>query len=347
MAERRYGRLGKALRMAEISVCRTNALKTYRQSIAATMKLFIFNPEHDLALANNSENYVPPKDAVDFAVANEMYPARFAPVGSLILCHGNRIVDPTGNPADDDVKQLVPVPWGWDKAVVKRLRLIGMGAEQLPSDEVIDTIRNLSHRRTAAEGMTWLKQKLIFVRTEVPTEVRTMDDLQLFLQQHGGKAMFKAPWSGRGQGILWTENGLTDKQLNRCARIIAHQGCIMAEPLYDVVQDFAMEYFCRDKKVQFLGHSLFTTRNCAYTQNEKSDDWEIVGSLAQLIPVGHIDAARKEVASFLCERIAPVYDGPVGVDMFVYDSNGRKLLNPMVEINLRFTMGMRAAAYEM
>jgi len=110
----------------------------------------------------------------------------------------------------------------------------------------------------------FFKSRFPFVEAEVPTEVKTAEELDCFMHSHDGKAMLKAPWSGRGQGLFWTENGLSSKQKDRSARIMARQGSVMAEPLYCVVQDFAMEYFCRNGEAGFLGYSLFSTRNCAY-----------------------------------------------------------------------------------
>ena len=45
------------------------------------------------------------------------------------------------------------------------------------------------------------------------------------------------------------------------------------------------------------------------------------------------------------DRIAPHYDGYLGIDMMLYwDENGKIALNPCVEVNLRMTMGMVTAA---
>ena len=48
------------------------------------------------------------------------------------------------------------------------------------------------------------------------------------------------------------------------------------------------------------------------------------------------------VQQFLKQEIAPYYNGDAGVDMFVYQEDGKYKLHPFVEVNLRKTMGLAA-----
>ena len=106
------------------------------------MTLCIFNPEHDLCLANGDRNFVPPASALDFASGNAslmgiLYPdARCASVA-------------------DDLQPLVAegsvdriVAWGWDARLKQALLKQGVPQSLLPPDEQLERIRELQHRST-------------------------------------------------------------------------------------------------------------------------------------------------------------------------------------------------------
>ena len=113
----------------------------------------------------------------------------------------------------------------------------------------------------------------------------------------------------------------------------------MAEPLLDVVQDFAMEFRCQDQKVEFCGYSLFNTLHYGYAGNLLWTDEAIEQHLSQWVTREQLRNIREVILRFLEDNIATAYQGYLGVDMFIYQDNEFKI-NPMVEINLRMTMGM-------
>lgn len=64
--------------------------------------------------------------------------------------------------------------------------------------------------------------------------------------------------------------------------------------------------------------------------------------MRQWIPLKALDEVQSLLIQFLKENILPFYHGFLGIDMFVYEQNGAFFLNPVVEINLRLTMGLLA-----
>ncbi|MBP5557303.1 MAG: hypothetical protein J6X65_06365 [Bacteroidales bacterium] len=58
------------------------------------------------------------------------------------------------------------------------------------------------------------------------------------------------------------------------------------------------------------------------------------------LPLIHV--VREVLEEFLTLHIVPYYQGIVGVDMFVYQKDGKYYLHPAVELNLRLTMGWAA-----
>ena len=152
--------------------------------------------------------------------------------------------------------------------------------------------------------------------------------------------LFKQPWSGSGRGLYpATTPQLTDKNEAWLRRTLRTQGYVMAEPIYNKVQDFAAEFLCHDDgRVTFEGLSLFfTTPGGVYDGNLIASEEVKRSIIARHIPLPLLDA----VFDVLCSILRPPfrYTGLVGVDMMIVDG-GR--LHPCVEVNRRMTMGMVA-----
>ena len=74
---------------------------------------------------------------------------------------------------------------------------------------------------------------------------------------------------------------------------------------------------------------------------------DIVAELTKWVSIDYLNWIRRELTNFLREKVATVYTGFVGVDMFVYkqctiENAIEYKINPVVEFNLRMTMGMVA-----
>ena len=70
----------------------------------------------------------------------------------------------------------------------------------------------------------------------------------------------KAPHSGSGKGLNWCKGIFTPFISGWCTRVAASQGGIIAEPIYNKVEDFAMEFYSDGTgEVTFMGYSLFHT----------------------------------------------------------------------------------------
>ena len=74
-------------------------------------QIYIFNPEHDLCIANGDENFVPPRSAVGFAKENIDL--------SKYLVRPNK-------------QHRHIIPWGWNHALKKRLINEGVDPTTIP-----------------------------------------------------------------------------------------------------------------------------------------------------------------------------------------------------------------------
>ena len=122
-------------------------------------KLHLFFPENDLALARDLEHYTAPPAAVKLRISGALLGMWYGAPGDIVVDYGtdSRWYDRVRTryalaPAiyGGSPDGLVPAPWGWGKAARLEFVRLGFGKESLPSDEDLDVMRSLSHRRTAA-----------------------------------------------------------------------------------------------------------------------------------------------------------------------------------------------------
>ena len=93
-------------------------------------KIYIFNPEHDLCVANGDENFVPPRSAMGFAREN---------------------IDLTQHLKRPNKQRRHIIPWGWNHALRKRLINEGIDPSTLPSEEELQFIHTYSRREFALD----------------------------------------------------------------------------------------------------------------------------------------------------------------------------------------------------
>ena len=149
------------------------------------MKLHIFNPEHDLAMASGLANFTAPHAGRRLRADLGWLPALWAADDDCVLVENaslarrafSRLRARAGGFASADgpaasmsgprfveVRELAALgveavePWGWDAAL--RAFLLRHGVEAVPSEQEIAAIRDLSHRRHAASLLEKLRDTL-------------------------------------------------------------------------------------------------------------------------------------------------------------------------------------------
>ncbi|MBQ3579849.1 MAG: hypothetical protein II975_02515 [Bacteroidales bacterium] len=305
--------------------------------------LAIFNPEHDLCLANGDANYVPPASALRFARQEaHLMKALYGDDTIALAAEDVRLTQAFKHSGTQAFEQSITA-WGWNKTLVAQLCKQGVPRELMPSDGQLDEIRRLSHRRTA------LAAAEVCGFSPKGEECLDIDGVQDALARYG-RIVLKAPWSGSGRGLRWVDRTLSDLDKSWTEKTLATQGSVMVEPRMEVVQDFALEYYiggqaCGGQSgTHFQGYSLFSTQNGVYRENHLFSDDEILQRLSEYVSVQTILSAKAAAERWLQAEVAPKYEGPLGIDMFIYKSADGYALNPMVEINFRHTMGHVAVA---
>lgn len=109
------------------------------------LQMYLFNPEHDLCLANGDIHFVPPRSALDFGRG----------CGSIVEFM-------QGLDSDADRGARI-VPWGWNPHLKERLLREGVAPELLPSQEQLKSIREFSHRSFALEAHNFLLDYMVAI----------------------------------------------------------------------------------------------------------------------------------------------------------------------------------------
>lgn len=321
--------------------------------------LYLFNPDHDLALANGDENFNAPLSALRFAGDLACLPVWYALPDSVVsgneedvawfslMCSLFPALAKVAVLSKSEAMEMDRVsPWGWNISLRKSLQAEGFEVRNLPDESRLEAIRRLSHRITAIKAMEFLGEEPCLTHLiPPPARLLSAEEVETFVAGCR-KVVLKAPWSGSGKGIRWVDGYLSASTEGWCRNIIRHQGILVGEEVYDKVQDFAMEFSCQDGKADFVGYSLFHAENGVYKSNELLSDEAILARLTDrwISPID-LDCVRRRILLFVEKEISPFYTGFLGIDMFVYQRDGMFLLHPCVEINLRMTMGLVARIF--
>lgn len=315
--------------------------------------LHVFNPEHDLALANNSMHFDVPQSAIQFASDLSLLPLWYGEPNSVVWSKCGTFEPPISLDTQvlSDVSSLKVssvFPWGWDRAVYKRLASLGVEQSLLPDDLYLQYIRECSHRQYAAKASAYLRAAIGDILPPPAVLLSSIDAVHDFVS-NVHERVFKAPWSGSGKGLYWNSGTLSPSLEGWCRRIIAKQGSVMGEIAYRKTTDFAMEFYCDGTgKVTFAGYSLFDTDSGGrYRGNKLLSNNDIIQELICYVSLDLLYRVEETLITFFSDTLTDNYKGYLGVDMFLFQepSSGLFRLNPVVEINMRMTMGMVARLF--
>jgi len=313
-------------------------------------KLYIFNPENDMALGCGHNSYNAPAWTVRFRNDLEILPAYIAEPGSMLLVRDATVSQAWLNGHSLDVEAVTAsqlrgmrdvevMPWGWSQPLCKELSIAGLHRTELPDEAAMETVRNLAHRRTSIAVHKAIAEETGKEFSPIPVELSDADAVTRWAIEHPG-CYIKTPWSGSGRGIYRAIDTDTAEFARWCKGAIARQGSVLCEVALDKVLDFAMEYRCSGNRCEFAGYSVFASDE----QNQYgSGIVDTVATLHDIIAAQYpeVDMINEAMRRVVERIIAPHYNGYLGVDMLLYRTwDGDIKLDPCVEVNLRCTMGL-------
>lgn len=320
--------------------------------------LYIFNPENDVALANDGVAFTAPKNAVLFRECCSPILSWIADENDYIFVHKIpshewiEQIKNTYNICTNFVSDLneVPIrkiiPWGWSNALKKELIDLGVDDSLLPSERLLAELRQKSHRRTSIE----INQSLRHAGIDVPTlavEATSKEEIAEYKAEHQ-RVVLKAPWSSSGRGVV--DSALLGEEMffNRALGVIRHQGSVIIEKFLHRVLDFAMLFEIQETEAKFVGFSRFiNTRTGSYSANIVSSQEKHQQEICRYISLSLLQNVKEKLTEILHKTLGGIYGGYCGIDMMIYmDNSGKNRLAPCIELNLRNTMGIIASKIE-
>ena len=334
------------------------------------MRLHIFNPEHDIALAADMERFTAPHAGRQMRASLGFLPAFWADHDDLVLvddveaaaeavrhmkafARDVRFVS-TADLSHIDASKIEAVePWGWDKTLCFQLTKANMALQRLlPDADRLAHIRQISSRQFAAEH---LLPVLIAMDSRLIGKSRycsSTEEVDRLLRDNG-RSVIKSPWSCSGRGVRYVGAELDEHGRGWLRNVMAQQGGVTVEPLYQKVCDFGMEFFVDGltsgkTTVRYCGLSLFDTTGGAYSGSILATERDKRDMLARNVDLQLLDKVTEAVTDLLATTLSGVYSGPLGLDMMAVANTDNPsdglLLHPCVELNLRRTMGHVALA---
>ena len=325
------------------------------------MKLHVFNPEHDIALAHNDKYFTAPRAGRILREDCGFLPALWAEEGDFVLVNdiskaekGLLNIPETYRKRAQNIRfitlqnlrrlpaDIAVEPWGWDSALCFQLSRNGFSDKVLPDEASLNEIRALSNRRFSSIVLRELRRRIDPYGDFTVGEsqyVSNVDDLFSAIESNH-HSVLKEPWSSSGRGVRYVGDVIDEPTTNWIKNIINSQEGIMVEPWYDKVCDFGMEFLSDNDGVHYRGLSLFETENGFYIGNIIASEAKKERAMSQYLSTDKLDLLRSTIESLLNPYLSKMYKGPLGVDMMIVRSKEESLrLHPMVEINLRRTMG--------
>lgn len=315
----------------------------------------IYNPSHDMVLAEpRRASFTPHKLIQRFEKDLSLLPLWYSMPGEKVI--SDQVYD---TEYERDIQRLLSVslsdvvvsgadkvrfsefmPWGLNEAVVRAMTVFSS------SDlEVVERVRELSHRRITIPFLSEMKASGLFGFGCLPMELSRVEDVFDGCEE---QVVVKAPYSSSGRGVMFVQRNLGENHpfRKRVQSAISQTGSVLVEQFFDKVLDFALEFELKDGKFAFAGYSLFKTSGGAYTGNCLESDEVLRARLLEFIGAGELDMAIQVCERKLSEMIGPSLGvREVGVDMMVVNVGGKMELHPCVEVNLRMTMGFVARRF--
>ena len=283
-------------------------------------QIYIFNPEHDLCVANGDENFVPPRSAVGFAKENTDL--------SELLKRPNK-----------QRRQIIP--WGWNHSLKKRLINEGIDPATLPSEEELQFIRTHSRREFALDVHSRLsRMHSQIIKPDYRIIAKNINEIEIFISTNGS-AVLKSPLSGSGKGIRFVRERLSESDEGWCRKTLYKQGSVIVERRFEIIKECAMLFECHHEGIDFIGYSLFESRNGAYSKNILASNEDIEDIIVGYIPRETLIAVREDLTAILADTLVGHYEGFLGVDQIICQAASPVFI-PVSEINLRMTMGLIA-----
>lgn len=334
-------------------------------------KIFIYNPTCEIAIANGTVSYMPNKTLSRFEKDLDVLPMHFANEKDVVLV--NQLPDqefimlmqeagislPEFKQFESSIQDKDFVksakeslePWGWSPRIHHIFKHLKDSCQQKfknrPNAEWQANHKDLYSRKKALEVLNFFldhtNNSFYIEKKQIAKICTSVSEIEELINQWK-QIVIKAPWSSSGRGLqVLRQSHLNDSIIQWINGTLGIQGYVMVEPLLDKKHDFSLQYHIDAKSdVNYIGNGFFATNsNGQY-------DGNILGGMPTEMKEFLSDDKMQKLSEDLKEAliacgVAQNHSGYLGIDCMLYrDQNGEMKLQPCLEINLRYNMGILA-----
>ena len=334
--------------------------------------IYLFNPTCEYAIANGKPSWQPNRLLTVMEGDLATLPLFFAKSDDIIIVKQTPPSEYTEslkligiNPPDfqlsykllNNYTNVVPkslgwlLPWGWSPSAHHLLsplkQYCSIDFLNSPASEWTPEKRNIYSKKFAVQVqravIPQLPAEIMPVKEMEPEICKKKDDI-IPLIQKWGKLIIKAPWSTSGRGLQpITKLPVVSQVWEKINGMIKQQGYVIAEPLLDKKLDMALQFKISKREIKYLGVSRFFTDNKGQYQGNFLNGWpdyadSETACFAEKLPAILINPLIKTLEIFDLQKL---YEGHFGIDLLIFcDNNKRLRVNPCLEINFRYNMGL-------
>lgn len=333
--------------------------------------IYYFNPTCELAVANGSFSYQPPLLLQQMEHDLSILPFVFCSSNDFVLT-GNKpsaIFTEMLRKYGFELPQFYSIselealpngsfakifPWGWSPASHHKLsRLKEKCSPEFRESPVYkwQEIHKKLYERSTSLSLLHKVIKLSNDQCIINTELTgkkcfSINETEIQLKKHK-QLVIKAPLSSSGRGIQMIRKPELDSAKKQwISGILKQQQYVVAEPFLNKVTDFSFQFNIRSESdIEYLGISFFDTNsngqyqktylNTDLTSLNDNPTRESLKSAAQVV----LATLKKSVYGLL-------YRGFIGIDGMICRNENRVFIQPVVEVNCRFNMGILAKFLE-
>ena len=331
--------------------------------------VFYFNPTSELAVANGSFSYMPPRLLRDFEQDCSVLPFVFGTSNDFVLTEKkpspefiNRLRD-AGFELPEfcslkelDLKTGTPLgtifPWGWSPSahfILKNLKAkCGKTFQESPVFNWTEKQALLFERITS---LGFLKKFIsenpfdFFIQENMTgIKVDSIAEIENLLQNKH-PLVLKAPLSSSGRGIQIIRKSMLNTSNRQWIKgILNQQNYLVAEPFLEKITDLSFQFKISDHgQAEYLGFSVFETNTNGQYQgtfiNPKIGNFTLAKILEEAKTLLEITAAS--LTEGLKDSVfTQLHRGFLGIDAMIYMDRQKVKMQPCIEINSRMNMGI-------
>jgi len=330
--------------------------------------VFYFNPTCELAVANGSFSFMPPRLLREFEQDCSALPFVLATYGDFVLTENKPSPELIKRWSDAgfeipefcSLKELTSrtnsletiSPWGWSPAAHFKLKELKekctLPFQKSPAFNWTEKHTTLYERITS---LCFLRKFLdenpldCFIHKAMTgTKVTSIMEIETLVEKNH-PLVLKAPVSSSGRGIqIIRKPTLNTSNRQWISGILNQQNYLIAEPFLDKMADLSFQFRITDQgQPKYLGYSVFETNtNGQYKSTLIHPEIETTGFSAiykETQTIIAITAARLEEA--LKDSVySQLHRGFLGIDAMIYKDHEVWKMQHCIEINSRMNMGI-------